>query len=211
MQDTNENQNGQPAATRLACDTMLGKLSRELRKLGVDTEYHRGIGGMRGYKRALEQNRVFLTRNSRLKELPGAVYVDSNDSAEQLVQVRARFGLAGGEPAEATAAPEPQPAAPPPPPGDRCLECNEPLEKVSREQARPSIPFFIYQIHYDFSRCPKCRRVYWPGSHARDMTRRVAPARPERGGGRAPAGRPRRGRGRGGSNRAGGTQHGDNS
>ncbi len=57
----------------------------------------------------------------------------------------------------------------------RCLECNTPLEKITREQARPQVPFFVYQIHYEFRRCPKCRKVFWPGSHVADMEKRTRP------------------------------------
>ncbi len=62
----------------------------------------------------------------------------------------------------------------------RCLECNVPLEALSREAARPLVPFFIYQIHYEFRRCPKCRKVFWPGSHVADMEKRTRPAPPPR-------------------------------
>jgi uncharacterized protein with PIN domain len=63
----------------------------------------------------------------------------------------------------------------------RCLQCNVPLEKLTREQARPSVPFFIYQIHQDFRGCPKCRKVYWPGDHVEQMSQRAGPPpRPRR-------------------------------
>lgn len=50
-------------------------------------------------------------------------------------------------------------------PGVRCSTCGVVLEKITREQARPVVPFFTFQIHHDFRRCPKCRKVFWPGSH----------------------------------------------
>jgi uncharacterized protein with PIN domain len=58
----------------------------------------------------------------------------------------------------------------------RCLDCNVPLEPLARESARPLVPFFIYQIHHEFRRCPKCRNVFWPGSHVADMEKRARPA-----------------------------------
>jgi len=85
--------------------------------------------------------------------------------------------------------PERMPAPTPPvsPPAEkiaaygRCLQCNVPLEKLTREQARPSVPFFIYQIHHDFRGCPKCRKVYWPGDHVEQMSQRAGPPpRPRR-------------------------------
>lgn len=205
MQENVDKTDERPETLRLTCDTMLGKLSRGLRLMGIDTEYRRGIGGMRGYKQARAKGRLFLTRAGRLKELPDVVYVESNDPAEQLVQVRARFGLAEGpEPAPAAPVAERKAKAAAEPDRNRCGECNVELERISREQARPTIPFFIYQIHHEFSRCPKCRRVYWPGSHVRDETPppagRPGPRRGQTAGRRS-ASRPRRGRG--GSNRSG--------
>ena len=75
MQENTDRTDGQPETLRLTCDTMLGKLSRELRKLGVDTEYRRSGGGIRGYKQARAKGRVFLTRTNRLKELDMVAYI----------------------------------------------------------------------------------------------------------------------------------------
>ncbi|MFO7675126.1 MAG: Mut7-C RNAse domain-containing protein [bacterium] len=185
MQDTIDNQPAAAGPARLTCDAMLGKLSRELRAQGVDVQYHRGIGGMRAYRQALGHDRLFLTRANRLKELPGVLFVESNDPAEQVVQVRERLGLAAGEPEAAPAGEAPVAETPERGPESRCRDCNAALERISRDQARPSIPFFIYQIHHDFSRCPNCKRVFWPGSHTREAPGRPRPARPG----------PRRGRG----------------
>ena len=147
---------------RLLCDAMLGKLSRELRLLGVNAEYSRGMGGMRAYRKARSQQRVLVTSSNRLRELPGVMFVEASKLEEQLAEVRRKLGV---EVRPDTAL-------------QRCLECNEPLEAVTREQVRPFVPFFVYQIHHDFQRCPKCRRVFWPGSHRSDMARRVPAGRP---------------------------------
>lgn len=156
---------------------MLGRLARELRALGMDVKYDRFRGGMGAYRQAQADGRTFLTRSSRLKALPGAVFIESEKPTEQLEQVRKQFAV-----------------QPPEKPGNRCTVCNEPLEAISREQARPAVPFFIYQIHYDFHRCRKCGRIYWPGSHVENMAARQAaaarPGRPPRS--RRPFRRPRR-------------------
>lgn len=162
--------NQAPAAPRFYCDQMLGRLARELRKFGLDVKYNRVKGGLPAYREALAENRVFLTRNSKTRNLPGSFFVESQLAAEQLAQVRQKFGSG------ATAEPGPAAPAPVPRPGTRCLEDNEPLQKISRDTARPAIPFYIYQIHHDFQRCPKCGRVYWPGSHLQNMVARLSVA-----------------------------------
>jgi uncharacterized protein with PIN domain len=201
-----------PENVSFLCDVMLGKLARELRLLGYDAEYDRNLGGMPAYKVARQSGRIMLTRTNKLKGLPGAIYVPAQLAPEQVAQVKAEIeaGLkpavpvAVEEPApspEKQAQPQPQPERPPAtqqppsPPAEkiaaygRCLACNVPLEKLTREQARPSVPFFIYQIHHDFRGCPKCRKVYWPGNHVEQMSQRAGPPPRQR---RSFRGRPRR-------------------
>lgn len=166
-----------PSPDKFTCDSMLGRLSRELRKLGIDAAYERGRNALQAYQRARADRRTFLTRNSRLRGMPGVFYVNSEKPAEQLAQFRAelqgvdkttepKLTSPTFEPLNAQRSRSDHPRTlGPGSSGSRCQSCNEPLVKLSREQARPSIPFFIYQIHSDFHRCPKCKRVYWPGSH----------------------------------------------
>ncbi|MEO0080768.1 MAG: Mut7-C RNAse domain-containing protein [candidate division WOR-3 bacterium] len=156
--------------SRFFCDEMLGRLARELRLIGLDVEYRRGIRGMQAYREARGANRVFLTRNKRLGKLPGAYFVTAQTAPQQVSEVREKF--ATGTSPEAPRMPSDRALS-------RCLVCNETLVSISREQARPLVPFFIYQIHHEFSRCPRCRRVYWPGSHAKDMVQRVAARQPD--------------------------------
>ena len=188
-----------PENVSFLCDVMLGKLARELRLLGYDAEYDRNLGGMPAYKVARQSGRILLTRTNKLKGLPGTIYVPAQLAPEQVAQVKAEIE-AGLKPAVPVAVAEPaapaperqvqprpqQERAPAPthpisPPAEkiaaygRCLQCNVPLEKLTREQARPSVPFFIYQIHHDFRGCPKCRKVYWPGDHVEQMSQRAGP------------------------------------
>ncbi len=176
---------------------MLGKLARELRLLGYDVEYDRTLGGMPAYRVARQSGRILLTRTNKLKGLPGTIYVPGQLAPEQVAQVKAEIdaGLKPAVPVEEPAAPAsekpahtrpqperaPAPAQPVSPPAEkiaaygRCLQCNVPLEKLTREQARPLVPFFIYQIHHDFRGCPKCRKVFWPGNHVEQMAQRAGP------------------------------------
>lgn len=146
---------------KLFCDVMLGKLARELRLLGIDVEYRRTAAGMRAYHEARTQTRTFLTRSKKLARLPGTIYLTSPDTAGQLAELKQKLtGVTAASLGETEAKQGPL---------SRCSICNESLTSITREQARPLVPFFIYQIHHDFSLCPKCRRVYWPGSHSEHM------------------------------------------
>ena len=147
---------------------MLGKLSRELRIVGLDVDYSRGMSGMRAYRRARGRGRTLVTRNTRLREMQGVLFIQPTDLREQMAEVGKQLKIqelidAGIKEEKAFT---------------RCIKCNGQLEKITRDQARPSVPFFIYQIHHDFRRCPSCKRVYWPGSHKNNMVQqRVPPKR----------------------------------
>ncbi|MCX5894058.1 MAG: hypothetical protein NTW80_14045 [Deltaproteobacteria bacterium] len=50
-------------------------------------------------------------------------------------------------------------------PLSRCSRCNEPLSPVPREQVQGRVPEHVFHHHDQFFECPRCRRVFWPGSH----------------------------------------------
>lgn len=166
------------------CDVMLGRLARELRLLGMDVEYLRGVGGMQAYRQARGKGRILLTRSKRLAKLPGTKYLEAADLHGQVAEVRGEAVTGVGSQERPVTFQEGKQFSSPAPvrQAARCFACNEPLTRITREQARPSVPFFIYQIHHEFTRCARCKRVYWPGSHARNMQesreRRAQPRRP---------------------------------
>jgi uncharacterized protein len=58
----------------------------------------------------------------------------------------------------------------------RCLRCNLPLTSLLATDLaayRDRIPVYILQTQRRFHRCPGCGRVYWPGTHARNMMQRL--------------------------------------
>jgi len=58
----------------------------------------------------------------------------------------------------------------------RCLRCNLPLTPLLSEDLisyRHRIPVYILQTQRGFKRCPGCGRIYWPGTHARNMLARL--------------------------------------
>ena len=47
----------------------------------------------------------------------------------------------------------------------RCAECNVVLDTVSQESVRDDVPPYVFHTQERFRRCPRCRRVYWRGTH----------------------------------------------
>jgi len=137
---------------------MLGRLARWLRVLGYDTHYARDIEDSRALALCRSEGRILLTRdNALLRSLRGpGLLLESDDTGEQLRQVVAAYAL-NTERHRFT----------------RCLECNCLLAAAAREQVAGRVPPYVFKAALQFSECPACGRLYWPGSHRRNMERRL--------------------------------------
>jgi uncharacterized protein with PIN domain len=53
----------------------------------------------------------------------------------------------------------------------RCSHCNDPLVPLDRDLVQGRVTEHVFHYHRQFSECPRCHRVYWPGSHIRGITK----------------------------------------
>ncbi len=136
------------------CNGMLGKLCKYLRMCGIDTLYSNE--GLRSLILARKENRIFLTRNIKLKDKEGVFFVESEMLPIQLRTVIKYFNLKD----ELNFF-------------SRCLCCNEILMNIAKEEIKNLIPFYTYKNFNEFARCPKCQRIYWRGSHYEKMVKDV--------------------------------------
>jgi uncharacterized protein with PIN domain len=138
--------------TQFVVDGMLGSLARWLRILGYDTDY---------VDQRDDTELVRVARaETRDRELAGrrgvqALLVESQLLDEQLAQVTAAY-------------PPPSESLP-----GRCPVCNAALLQVLPEQVADRVPPYVLRKHQSFLRCPGCDRVYWRGSHWRNMQARL--------------------------------------
>ena len=145
---------------RFIADRTLGKLAKKLRVLGFDVVYWRGGNLEAALKAAAGDGRVLLTRSRRIpEESEGAqiLVVEANDPQEQVLQVLSAFNL--------------RPEA-----GQffsRCLMCNEVLVPIPKGEAEGKVPDFIHRTYDSFHICPRCRRIYWPGTHFERMKKEM--------------------------------------
>ncbi len=155
-----------PEATgtpRFLCDAMLGRLARWLRLLGYDTRYA-DLPDDALVALARAEGRVLLTRDTRLvrrADVGPHGFIRHDRVPEQLRQVTADFRLG---PARA---------------GTRCLRCNVVLEALPRAAAAGRVPPYVWRTQQQFTRCPACARIYWPGTHWDHMTQQLAGLRAE--------------------------------
>ena len=140
------------ASVCFLADRMLGKLSKLLRMLGHDTAWVREGSRESIAAQANMQSRVLLTRDRRLVDLvPAALFIEHVYPFHQARQVLRQFGL-GGEKAFT-----------------RCVEDNQLLHKVVRQEVVNQVPPRIFESAETFWRCDLCQRIYWSGSHVDAM------------------------------------------
>jgi uncharacterized protein len=148
---------------RFIADSNVGRLARWLRAYGYDADYAAGLDDQRLIGRALAEGRVLLTRDAGLMRrrvvaggsLP-AVLLASDEVGEQLRQVARELGLAGDHALS------------------RCLECNVELRPRPKSEVLDRLPPHVRATQERFSQCPRCDRVYWPGTHWERMRERLA-------------------------------------
>lgn len=135
-------------------DSMLGRLARWLRILGYDTAYEKVITDEALVERVVREHRWLLTRDRRLAlrkllrdrhtliasdEVDGQLRQLHRDLKIDLDMTHQRYY--------------------------RCADCNVVLIFISPEVAAPLVPPFVAQHHKTFLQCPRCRKVFWPGTH----------------------------------------------
>jgi uncharacterized protein with PIN domain len=140
---------------RFAADCMLGKLAKWLKILGFDTIFFSRIEDEELISISREEGRVLLTRDtgimSKAKDFR-SLFIDSEDWHEQVRQVLDELEIRD----------EVKPYS-------RCIDCNTVLKELSRSGAKNLVTPFVYEHADAFSLCPDCGRVFWRGTHFKDM------------------------------------------
>ena len=136
---------------RFLADRMVGKLARWLRLLGYDTVYLPQLSPEGVMREARRQERIILTRDSRIrrrKDAPSLLFIESGRFREQLSQVVDALQL---DPVGSLLT--------------RCSECNEKLQPMDKDDVRDRVPEYVWQTQAEFRCCPECRRLYWGATH----------------------------------------------
>ncbi|RKX69851.1 hypothetical protein DRP53_06885 [candidate division WOR-3 bacterium] len=140
---------------RFIADGMLGGLGRVLRMLGIDCSHFSGPA-VQLLLIAKRENRIILTRNTRLKGRKGVIFISSQRIIDQLKELNQNCDIKKLIR-----------------PLTRCLICNVEIVPIDKEAVKERIPYYTY-LHFDeFYTCPSCHRIYWNGSHRKGMEERV--------------------------------------
>jgi uncharacterized protein with PIN domain len=137
-------------------DQPLGGLAKWLRFCGFDTTLMRLATEKPGSWPPPRPQTHILTRQEaadRLKR-PDLMVLAAPDPEGQLREVLQRLGLSPRHLKPLT----------------RCRHCNDPLTPLSRDLVQGRVPEHVFLHHRRFYECPRCHRVYWPGSHIKGIT-----------------------------------------
>ncbi len=128
-------------------DLPLGGLAKWLRFCGFDADCRRLAADLP----PPQADTFILTRQESFKRLPrpDLILVTASDPEAQLQEVLQRLKVSPRQI---------QPLS-------RCSRCNEPLTAIPREQVQGRVPEHVFHHHDQFFECPRCRRLFWPGSH----------------------------------------------
>jgi len=139
-------------------DGMLGRLAKWLRILGYDTAYFPHLDDDQLVHLARAEGRLLLTRDRGLARRRGlqCLLIESDHLEEQLDQILAELAPQGEHPFS------------------RCPLCNTPLQKAEKPELEGRVPPHIFRTHKDFSLCPNCDKIYWPGTHQARMQEKLA-------------------------------------
>jgi uncharacterized protein len=140
---------------RFLCDRNLGRLVKWLRILGYDTLWDRGMANMDFLGKAWRAGRIALTRKRDL-DAGGSerlIVVKGDRVEEQICEILEILSIK-------------------PDPADRmtlCLRCNAKLEAAMESEVEDVVPEYVCHNRSNFKKCPICKRIYWPGTHARNV------------------------------------------
>ena len=129
----------------------LGRLTKWLRILGFDTTYFNQNNLSSLIIQALRDDRIIITRNQHLSRPSGikTILVEGEKIKEQIAEVIKKLDIQPDSNRMFS----------------RCIICNEVLVDIDKETIKDKVPEYVFQTQEDFITCPKCRRIYWQGTH----------------------------------------------
>jgi len=149
--------------TKFIADNNVGKLARWLRLIGYDTSLLPQKDDAQMIRIALGENRVILTKDAQFMKrrlvTSGALktlHIEQDDPEVQVQEVVENLSLDYGFK-----------------PFSRCLECNQALVARDKEEEKDLIPARVCETQTQYTQCPSCHRVYWPGTHWQAMRKNL--------------------------------------
>jgi uncharacterized protein with PIN domain len=148
---------------KFIADNNVGKLARWLRLIGYDTLLFKEKNDSQMIKIALGENRVILTKDAQFMNrrlvINGTlktIYIKQDDPKLQVQEVVKTLNLNCHFK-----------------PFSLCLECNRALIARDKELMKNLVPAHVFETQTQYTECPACHRIYWPGTHWQTMVKKL--------------------------------------
>jgi uncharacterized protein len=157
--DDNETPLQRPNVTAFVSDGHLGKMTRNLRLLGIDVVSPTSSEDQRLLEIMEREKRALLTRDRRLlmhRIVRDGFYPRSQQPDRQTIEVIRRFQLFNFLA-----------------PFSRCLRCNGSFKTVAKAKILHTLEPLTRVYYEEFRRCQDCGKIYWRGSHFDKLQGRI--------------------------------------
>src|SRR5574339_63147 len=145
-------------------DAMLGKIARKLRIFGFDTVYDSNLADVNILNSPIYIGRIVLTSDKELfnrckKKQIDTILTYKETEIENLVTIFRALNIKYIN----------LPTVP-----YLCTSCNGKLDRISDNSLiNNKLSDKLLQSHKIFYKCTKCRKIYWAGSHMKQISRLV--------------------------------------
>ncbi len=143
---------------RFLLDENLNRLAKWLRLLGYDAVVYNAIRRQKQITLAVKERRILLTRDKKTaksKQDFRRIYIKSDDHIKQLKEIRDIIQLADNLIFS------------------RCPECNKVLLDIDKHRVCGLVPPFVFENFDEFKVCRRCGRIFWKGSHYKQMQKKL--------------------------------------
>jgi hypothetical protein len=140
---------------KFIADVHLGRLTKYLRMMGLDVLYKNNFDDDEIVSISLKEKRAILTKDRGIlkrNEVTHGYWIRATKAEVQAKEVSERFNLQK-EIKEFS----------------RCIECNELLKLVKKEEVINHLPPKVSRSQNEFYVCPACNKIFWKGTHYRRM------------------------------------------
>lgn len=145
-------------------DAMLGNIAKKLRLMGYDSKYEPDIQDDDLINLARKEHRIIISRDENLvkKALKleiNSIFLEKKEETKQFREIIDKLNLKiieiNGDRA-------------------RCPLCNTKTKSVNKDNVKSKIPIKILEQNEKFWECKNCGKIFWEGSHIRNLQKFVS-------------------------------------
>ncbi len=146
---------------KFLCDQMLGTLAKWLRIYGFDTFYANSeIDDSELITISKKENRILISRDKKLlqrarRENLKTIEIKTTEINEQIVKAISDKKIDYSKVLS------------------RCILCNTTVDEIKKHEVKGKVPKKVFDNNETFWFCPKCKKIYWKGSHYENMFEKI--------------------------------------